>query len=261
VVPRFYPTDLQEPTPVPTDRMAYLIASDYVVNSMFWHAFKHGLVNFRATKQTNPEFDAVLETSCDNDVFGVCLGSIVPEVGKSFPHSDVEINFQAVQAPAAYCRKDGKLKLVAPSYITAYARQGNDLKEMMTADVAVEGFLRVWIEDMTVKGNGTISKFNMTMRNNNLQGFNQEKLDDFAKMAKAMLQELANTELMKGIPLPTVEGGSLVRPSLHIFERTVRIDTDVTIDERVLTALAIEALKNGNSKVTIDEDASSNKHR
>lgn len=249
----FYPTELREPTPLPTNRMLYLVASDFVLNSLFWHAYKHGLLTFRANKDRNPDQASLLRTSCDDDVFGICLGSIVPEVSKSYPNSDAELVFQAVKAPAVYFQRDGKVKLVAPCFVTAYAKKNGDLKEMLTSDVYVESQMRVWIDESNLKGNGTITKFDMTMRNNNLKDFTQEKLNDFAGVARGMFQDLANTELLKGIPLPTVQGASLVKPILRVFERTVRVETDITIDEDVLALLAIEALRNSNSKVSIDD--------
>lgn len=70
--------------------MAEFIATDYLVNSLLFHAYKQKYMEFTIGPESSPQLKNILLTTCDN---GYCIGEYLGELSSQFPDHEVEIHF------------------------------------------------------------------------------------------------------------------------------------------------------------------------
>lgn len=251
----FFPNNLQEPTPYPTDRMGYVVASDYVANSLLHQAFTHGLIKYRINPDETPDLAQYMRTSCDSDFLtgDMCLGSIIPQIQDSFPDSVAEVYVEANKvAPAVFFQKDGLVKLQAPVTITLNAKKGSEKKLMAIGDMDVSARGKLYVERQRIKGNVTIDKADLKMRENNIKGFDQKGVNELAASAKNIMGVMANMYLKQGLPLPIIRGAKLINTVVNVYDRTIRIDTDCQVDQAVLSRMAAKAIRENSNGARVE---------
>jgi hypothetical protein len=251
----FFPNALSEPTPYPTDRMAYLIASDYVANSMLYQSFTHKLLQYTVNANDSPDLAKYLQTSCAGDIFSgeLCLGSLIPQIQESFPNSVAEIFIEANQiAPAIFFQKDGMVRIQAPITLTINAKKGNENRLMAVADADVTARTKLYVDQQRIKGNLTLDKIAIKMKTNNIKNFNQKDADDLAGTARNLMEVMGNSYLSKGIPLPVMRGMKLTNTQVNVYDRTIRIDSDCQVDQAALSKMAAKVIRENAEGVRID---------
>lgn len=98
----FKPDDL--PYISDNKKMLYFIISNYVIDSWTYAAHKHHLLKYDFTTRNLPDGNKdLLMTTCPRSV---CIGTIVPQIGKAFPNSEVTIEISTLDRPRSYFHKD-----------------------------------------------------------------------------------------------------------------------------------------------------------
>jgi hypothetical protein len=76
--------------------MLQLYVSDYVANSLLYHAYKHGILKIGVTSKDSANLDHVLRTTC-LDTVGVCIGDLLTDVSQAFPQHAVDLDLTPTQ--------------------------------------------------------------------------------------------------------------------------------------------------------------------
>lgn len=76
--------------------MAEFYGTDYIVNSMLYHAYRQHLLDITVGPESSPQLRDVLKTTC---LAGFCIGEFLGELGKQYPDRVIEIQFIAKKAP------------------------------------------------------------------------------------------------------------------------------------------------------------------
>jgi hypothetical protein len=87
------------PQPIPVERdaqrMLYLYASDYTMNSMLYHAYQLDRLTIRVEEQSLPQlYRGFVRTTCPEiDQVGgdflqsICVGKLIPAIAKHYPNT------------------------------------------------------------------------------------------------------------------------------------------------------------------------------
>ncbi|VDK30563.1 unnamed protein product [Gongylonema pulchrum] len=70
--------------------MVEFIATDYVVNSLLYHAYKQKYMDFIIGPESGPQLKSLLLTTCES---GYCIGEYLGELSRQYPNREVEIHF------------------------------------------------------------------------------------------------------------------------------------------------------------------------
>lgn len=70
--------------------MAEFIATDYLVNSLLFHAYKYKYMDFIVGPESSPQLKTLLLTTCES---GYCIGEYLGELSNQYPNREVEIHF------------------------------------------------------------------------------------------------------------------------------------------------------------------------
>jgi len=230
-------TDVAGSDAVEQPRMLYYFGSDYILNSLFHHAYQQNLLHFELNGTSGAQTAKALRTSCFQRE--ICLSTIFRDFRTRFPSGGSPIAIvRALKAPTlefvdvqGVVRAEGTIEIRMPQTNP----NANDVvvdppvEHVATAELSFEGVFMPELQKMHVVGRLTgVNK--VTIRS--LISANGQQYDTATKQlvsswAAVVLQELFNTYLGIGLPIPFMEGVELIEPSMRILPRTLRIDSDV----------------------------------
>lgn len=92
--------------------MAEFYGTDYIANSLLYHAYKQKYMDMVIGPESSPQLKTLLVTTCDT---GFCIGEFLGTLSKQYPDREVEVHYSAskVSFSSQIC-----LKLVLKSYRT-----------------------------------------------------------------------------------------------------------------------------------------------
>ncbi len=72
--------------------MVEFYGTDYIANSMLYHAYRQRLLDVVVGPESNEELKELLVTTCQ---VGFCIGEFLGSLGEQYPNREVEIRFSA----------------------------------------------------------------------------------------------------------------------------------------------------------------------
>ena len=72
--------------------MAEFFATDYLANSMLYHAFLQKYMDVTVGPESSAQLKGILQTTCPS---GFCIGEFLGSFGAQYPNRQVEISFSA----------------------------------------------------------------------------------------------------------------------------------------------------------------------
>lgn len=76
--------------------MVEFYGTDYIANSMLYHAFRQKYMDVTVGPESSLQLKDLLQTSCPT---GFCIGEYLGALGEQFPNRQVEVRFTARKAP------------------------------------------------------------------------------------------------------------------------------------------------------------------
>lgn len=212
------------PLPAGSDssKMMYLWLSDFLFNTMSYTAFSHGLLTYNVTDKNIP--GGILNTTCKT----MCIGSLIPQIGKRFPNSQVMLNLRSSTMPNMTAF-NGTTKVDADGEIKFYATKGKGKVEYfltLTADMSTT-------ISITVKNEKVFARVLKLPINVNVKDSKIGKLSDFMLnfIVKNIITTFVEPKLNElggnGFPLPIIGSVHFANTQLLIQQNSLMIATDV----------------------------------
>ncbi|KAK6747270.1 hypothetical protein RB195_000464 [Necator americanus] len=222
--------------------MVMLQVSDYLPNSLFYHAHKQRLIRLHLSSST-PGVAQFLRTSCEGSF---CLADLVPQLAETYPNQTLELSLAATRAPAVLFseKKGGVISVNLGGVIVVFVSDGYRRKQAAVLDMEVVADTKLNLQNQNVNGSVELTKFDLTSRSAAI-AISQEELSDIAILVSQMVEKMLNEMLANGFPLPLPHVLSLNNVSVDVLTRRILIRTDVAVDERRLSRLAARTLFNG----------------
>nr|CAD2206795.1 unnamed protein product [Meloidogyne enterolobii] len=226
--------------------MAEFFGTDYIANSMLYHAYKQKYMDIIVGPESSPRLKDILKTTCQT---GFCIGEYLGSLGHQFPDREVEIHYSAKKAPImvfvegkARFRLHGKmdlgrqffkfkinnlkkLKFVRPKNITQQKEQ------ILRSETTLTSNVNLWIEKTQILGNASVENLDFRLIEANIHDVDQNTFGDLGLFGAEFLEKLLTEILQMGLILPSMKGVVLRSPKLSIHERYVKVQTYFKLDE------------------------------
>ncbi|KHJ85635.1 LBP / BPI / CETP family protein, partial [Oesophagostomum dentatum] len=206
--------------------MVMLQISDYLPNSLFYHAYKQRLIRLHLTPSTGGVAQ-FLRTSCEGSF---CLADLVPQLAETYPNHTLELSLAATRAPAVLFseKKGGVISVNLGGVIVVFVSDGSRRKQAAVLDMDVVADAKLNLQNQNVSGSVELTKFDLTSRSATIK-ISQDELSDIAILVSQMVENMLNEMLSNGFPLPLPHGYQLLNQ----------------VDERRLSSIAARTLFNG----------------
>ncbi|PIO60810.1 LBP / BPI / CETP family protein, partial [Teladorsagia circumcincta] len=197
--------------------MLMLQISDYLPNSLFYHAHKQRLIRLHLSP-SSPGVSQFLRTSCENSF---CLADLIPQLAETYPNHTLELSLASTRAPAVLFseKKGGVISVNLGGVVVVFVFDGVRRKQAAVLDVEVvadaklnlqgrlgEGIVPMEITaDRNVSGSVELTKFELSSRSGTVRISNDE-LSDISILVSQLIENMLNEMLSTGFPLPLPHG-------------------------------------------------------
>ncbi|CAK5041925.1 unnamed protein product [Meloidogyne enterolobii] len=193
--------------------MAEFFGTDYIANSMLYHAYKQKYMDIIVGPESSPRLKDILKTTCQT---GFCIGEYLGSLGHQFPDREVEIHYSAKKAPImvfvegkARFRLHGKMDLfVRPKNITQQKEQ------ILRSETTLTSNVNLWIEKTQILGNASVENLDFRLIEANIHDVDQNTFGDLGLFGAEFLEKLLTEILQMGLILPSMKGVVLRSPKL-----------------------------------------------
>ncbi|VDM60421.1 unnamed protein product [Angiostrongylus costaricensis] len=243
----FNPPNVKIPFPHGV-HMAEFFATDYIANSMLYHAYRQHLMDVVVGPESSPQLKDLLFTSCSSTF---CIGEHLGTLGEQYPDREVEIVFTARRAPLiVFIENRARFRL--HGRMNMYVRPSNEtqVKEMIIrSDTTMTANVNMWLNGTRIIGNATIENLDFRLLETKIKDVDQASFGDLGLFGAEFLEKLLTEILQLGITMPTMLGVQLKSPRLTFHERYLRVQTYFKLDERFTSDLFQKAVRETLSHV------------
>lgn len=224
--------------------MVTLLLTDYVANSILYHANEHDLLRAKFGDDQVAEdrqFSEVVQLIID-----IFLGLVMPDFEDQYPNHVASIEFSQRRAPTILCEKTGNVSGEAIATVKLFARRnqpGTKPELIMHLDLDTIGQCKVDIIKQVFRGNFSFEYFNFKIIFSSIQNFNEEKLRDLNKFVKNIVTNLIQTVLNTGLKLPELKSVGFRNTKLKVYDRTLKLETDLKLNQEAIVNQTEKALR------------------
>ncbi|CAJ0579590.1 unnamed protein product, partial [Mesorhabditis spiculigera] len=235
----FPPPPLNWPTIRNDESMMWVLVSDYVPNSMLYHAYKQRLIKLHIDKHT-PGVSTFLKTDCGDSM---CIADVIPQLSDKYPKANIELVFAATRAPAMLFsqKNQGVISINIGGVIILYVELGTQKRQEAVFDLEIVADTLLSVKQNNVSGSVRLTRFELLNRFGNLEITNAE-LADIALLGGQLIENMVNEMLNSGVPIPIPSVLHLDNIRINVLSRKLLIRTDFGIDERRLSRIAEKTL-------------------
>ncbi|OZC10997.1 LBP / BPI / CETP family protein [Onchocerca flexuosa] len=237
----FYPPNIYIPPPTGV-HMAEFIATDYMVNSLLFHAYKQKYMDFIIGPESSPQLKTLLLTTCKS---GYCIGEYLGELSNQFPDREVEIHFSTRKSPLfVFVENRARFRLYGS--INMFVRPENSTQSklmVVRADTKMTSNIKLWLNQTKIIGNVSVENLDFKLLESRIQDVDQAIFDDLGLFAAEFLEQLLTDILRVGIIIPTMKGVILKNPRLSLHDRYLNVQAYFRLDEGFASKLIQGAVK------------------
>ncbi|VDM07810.1 unnamed protein product [Wuchereria bancrofti] len=224
-----------------SSRMLYFYGSEYLFNSLLYHAYEGDRMIVEIDENILPiQYKPIVRTSCDNSqrnngnfVSSFCLGMLIPEIADRYPNASSSFLLLPHQIPEFRLSKDtGSIDL--KNRVLTYINDGRRKKQIMVSTADLQADFRLLIEDEKFAAALKINKFDIRLHRSAIKGLTSNSIAQLAPLAKTFLGPQLVKALKNGIPLPLKDSIEFINPQLIIHDKFVEIATDFRLGEMKL---------------------------
>ncbi|UMM27706.1 hypothetical protein L5515_010886 [Caenorhabditis briggsae] len=217
------------------DSMIELVVSDFLPNSLLYHAYVQRFIKVLLTPRTKG-VASFLRTTCEGSF---CISDLAPQLAEQYPNSTVELAMSATRAPAVLFseKNGGTISVSMGGLVVVFAVNGNHRRQVIVVDLDVVADARLSIQGHNVSGSVELRKFELKRRTGTVD-ISDAEIDDIALLVSQLAENLLNGLLVNGMPLPLPHVLRIKDSHINVLSRRMHIQVDVDVDERRLSKLA-----------------------
>uniref|UniRef100_A0A915PZX0 Lipid-binding serum glycoprotein C-terminal domain-containing protein n=1 Tax=Setaria digitata TaxID=48799 RepID=A0A915PZX0_9BILA len=222
-----------------SSRMLYFYGSEYLFNSLLYHAYQNDRMNIEINETIlPPQYKPIVRTSCDsvqsdnhNFVSSLCLGTLIPEIAAYYPNSSSLFLMLPHQIPEFRLSKDiGSIDL--KNRVLTYIRKGQKQKQIMVSTADLQADFHLLVENQRIAAALKINRFDIRLHRSAIKGINSNSITQLAPLAKTFFGPQLAKALRNGIPFPLKDSIEFINPELIIHDKFVEIATDFRFGEQ-----------------------------
>ncbi|GMT22539.1 hypothetical protein PFISCL1PPCAC_13836, partial [Pristionchus fissidentatus] len=206
----FHPPTIKLPPPQGV-HMIEFYATDYIANSMLYHAYRQRLLDITVGPESTPALKDLLRTTCTS---GFCLGEFLGGLSEQYPDRIVEIRFTARRSPLIVFVEDrARFRLHGRMNMFLRPKKRGDQPELVIrSDTTMTSNVRLWLNNSQVVGNATIENLDFRLIESRVNDVDQSVFGDLGLFGAEFLEQLLTEILQLGISLPSMKGMVLKSP-------------------------------------------------
>ena len=228
--PPFAPSILPQLTMFDT-RMVYVYVSDYLVNSLLYAAYYHGMLDQEIPTLNVPGIArGFLRKTCPGG--DICLGTLIPDLGTKYANGAVSVYLKANQIPKVKIVKDG-ISFDINGDVSLFVRNpGQEPVRLITLNMTASSAVSAKLEGNTIRANITHFTVKITgvyLTTGNITS--PDQLRGINVLVNAFIEPELRKVAEQGIGLPKVKGVKYSNTVIRLESGFVLLGADVEITQ------------------------------
>uniref|UniRef100_A0A0M3IIC1 BPI2 domain-containing protein n=1 Tax=Ascaris lumbricoides TaxID=6252 RepID=A0A0M3IIC1_ASCLU len=233
----FFPPPMR--TTNDSDRMLYLYGSEYLFNSLLFHAYEGNRLLLEIDEASLPaQYKGLVRTTCANASNGdfiasLCLGKLIPEVAKQFPNTTSSFMLLPHELPE-FQLADGVGTIDLKTRVITYIKEGLRRRQVLVSSADTIADVRLLVEDHKFAAAFKLHKLAVSLHRSAIGGVGSDDISQLAPLAKTFLGPQISKALRQGVPFPLQDSLEFINPQLTIHDGFVELATDFRLGETKL---------------------------
>ena len=214
------------PNPASTDHMVTFWASEYVLNTAGFALYRHGVLGGIFTRKDLPaEYRDYLNTTCPPLL---CIGSIVPTIGRTFPNATVELEVTTQAAPTVSIDRQRIVGKFLELVILRARLENGSLIHLFNLNVTASLSITPRLNGTTVSATVSSMEAALNVTESSVGPVDIKFLRFLVDIArqKYIMPQL-NEILGRGFPLPSIKHVEYVGAGLQLLDGCIIVATDI----------------------------------
>ncbi|VDM60783.1 unnamed protein product [Angiostrongylus costaricensis] len=246
----FYPKPIY--THTDSDRMLYFYGSDYLFNSLLYHAYQTNKLSIKINEENlSDKYRGFLSTTCPGSVAAkdfassICVGKLIPIIGETYPNTTTSFLLLPHELPDFQFNGDaGAIKL--SSRILTYVDDHGHEKQIMVSTAEGQADILLAAQNGRLVGDLKLNRLSVHLHRSALLGLDPTSIEQLTPLAKTFIGPQLSQALKKGVPFPLKDSITFVDPQLRTRDGYVELATDFQLNEDALREKIRETFTNIN---------------
>ncbi|CAI4223500.1 unnamed protein product [Auanema sp. JU1783] len=232
----FYPKEMQ--TDEDSDRMLYFYGSDYIFNSLLYHAYQTNKLNIELNHHNLPaQYKSLVSTSCSSQgatsfASSVCVGKLIPALAKAYPNTTTSFVLIPHGLPEFSFNGDaGAIRL--SSRIITYVDYKGHLKQVIVSSADGQADINLSAQGGKLGGDLKLNRLAVRLHRSAIE-IEPSAIEQLTPLAKTFIGPQLSQALHKGVPFPLQDSITFVDPKLKVHNGFIELGTDFILNENAL---------------------------
>uniref|UniRef100_A0A0N4ZHG2 BPI2 domain-containing protein n=1 Tax=Parastrongyloides trichosuri TaxID=131310 RepID=A0A0N4ZHG2_PARTI len=237
----FFPPNIEISQPHGVHMLEFY-GTDYVANSMLYHAFRQKYMDIVVGPESSGKLKEILLTTCTS---GFCIGEFLGDLATQYPDREVEIKFAARKAPIlVFVANRARFRLHGRMNMYVRPKNNTQMKTLIIrSDTTMTANVYLQILNSKITGNATVENLDFKLIESKVQNVDQSVFGDLGLFGAEFIEKLITEILEMGMVMPSMKGVVLKSPKLSIHERYIKVQTYFKLDEKYAGNLIQGAVK------------------
>ncbi|VDN52696.1 unnamed protein product [Dracunculus medinensis] len=245
----FHPNPMR--TSNDSHRMLYLYGSEYLFNSLLYHAYEDDRLIVEIDENLlSPQYKSLVRTTCnevhsDNVFKSMCLGKLIPEIEKIDQIKLINLNYKLIVELFNYFTTNNNITARLLMYVKGELRR----RQILVSSAHLQADLRFIIQDEKFAAILKLNKFIARLHRSAIEGVNSDTITQLTPLAKTFIGPYLARALRKGLPFPLKDSVRFINPVLRIHDGFAELATDFRLGERNLREKIKKAFNENFEKI------------
>ncbi|EYB83748.1 hypothetical protein Y032_0330g2702 [Ancylostoma ceylanicum] len=234
----FYPKPMY--TDAESDRMLYFYGSDFLFNSLLYHAYQTNKLSIKLDKNNLSEkYRGFVATTCNSGALArdftssICVGKLIPAIAEAYPNTTTSFVLLPHGLPDFQFNGDaGAIKL--STRILTYVDDHGHAKQIMVSSAEGQADVLLAAQNGRLGGDLKLNRLAVRLHRSALPGMDPSSIEQLTPLAKTFIGPQLSQALKKGVPFPLKDSITFVEPQLKTRDGYIELATDFVLNENAL---------------------------
>ncbi|XGW26548.1 hypothetical protein V3C99_007282 [Haemonchus contortus] len=246
----FYPRPMY--TDNESNRMLYFYGSDYIFNSLLYHAYQTNKLSIKLNRNNiSKKYRGFLVTSCgenggsDDFTSSICVGKLIPPIAQEYPNTTTSFVLLPHGLPDFQFNGDAGAIMLSTRILTYVDDHGQE-KQIMVSSADGQADVLLAAQNGHLGGDLKLNRLSVRLHRTSLAEMDPSSIEQLAPLAKTFIGPQLSQALKKGIPFPLKDSITFVDPQLTTRDGFIELATDFVLNENAMRAKIHETFANIN---------------
>ncbi|WKY03300.1 hypothetical protein Q1695_004780 [Nippostrongylus brasiliensis] len=235
-----------------SDRMLYFYGSDYIFNSLLYHAYQGNKLSIKLDKDNlSKKYRGFIRTTCGGGAdagdftSSICVGKLIPAIAEAYPNTTTSFVLLPHSLPDFQFNGDAGAIKVSTRILTYVDDRGHK-KQIMVSSADGQADVLLAAQDGRLGGDLKLNRLSVQLHRSSLKGMDPSSIEQLTPLAKTFIGPQLSQALKKGVPFPLRDSITFVEPKLTTQDGYIELATDFVLNEDAMRKRIQETFANIN---------------